>query len=39
VRSIRPGHGLHPKYYKEILGKKFRKNLTKDTPLNWNHIE
>jgi pseudaminic acid synthase len=23
VRSIRPGFGLHPKYYNEILGKKF----------------
>src|SRR5690606_23046855 len=22
VRSIRPGYGLHPKYYNEVLGKK-----------------
>lgn len=22
VRSVRPGYGLHPKYLKEILGKK-----------------
>ncbi len=27
VRSIRPGFGLHPKYYKEILGKKTSKDL------------
>jgi pseudaminic acid synthase len=29
VRSIRPGFGLHPKYFKEILGKKVNKNLDK----------
>ena len=23
VRSVRPGYGLHPKYYNEMLGKKF----------------
>jgi pseudaminic acid synthase len=22
VRSIRPGFGMHPKYYNEILGKE-----------------
>lgn len=39
VRSIRPGYGLHPKYYKEILGKKFRKNFEKGTPLGWGQFE
>lgn len=34
IRSIRPGNGLHPKYYKEILGKKFTKDLDRGTPLN-----
>jgi pseudaminic acid synthase len=24
VRSIRPGYGLHPKYYYEVLGKKIK---------------
>ena len=33
VRSIRPGFGLHPKYLKEILGKKVKKDLKKGTPL------
>ncbi|MBQ2654125.1 MAG: pseudaminic acid synthase [Methanobrevibacter sp.] len=32
VRSIRPGFGLHPKYLKEILGKKVNKDLKKGTP-------
>ena len=29
VKSIRPGFGLHPKYYFKILGKKALKNLEK----------
>ena len=29
VKSIRPGYGLHPKYYKDILGKKFSVDMKK----------
>lgn len=29
VRSIRPGFGLHPKYYNEILGKEAKRDLEK----------
>ncbi len=39
IRSIRPGYGLHPKYYSEILGKKFRKDIQKGTPLSLDLIE
>ena len=28
IRSVRPGYGLHPKYFKEILGKIAVKNYT-----------
>lgn len=38
VRSIRPGFGLHPKYYKDVLGKKATKDIKKGTPLNWDLI-
>lgn len=31
VRSVRPGFGLHPKYMKDILGKKVNKDLDKGT--------
>jgi pseudaminic acid synthase len=31
VRSIRPGFGLHPKFYNEIIGKKATANITKGT--------
>lgn len=31
VRSVRPGFGLHPKYLKDILGKKVNQDLEKGT--------
>jgi len=32
-RSVRPGHGLHPKYLYDVLGKKAKSDLKKGTPL------
>lgn len=29
VRSIRPGFGLHPRFYKDILGKKVKRDVAK----------
>lgn len=39
VRVIRPGLGLAPKHWKEVLGKRFSKDATKGTALSWDHIE
>ena len=39
VRSIRPGYGMHPKHYKEILGKVFSEDLIKGTPLKSESVE
>ena len=39
LRSIRPGHGLHPRHLPEMLGKRAAKNIKKGTPLNWDHVE
>lgn len=36
VRSIRPGYGLHPKHYKDVIGKKAKMNLEFGTPLNFD---
>jgi pseudaminic acid synthase len=33
VRSIRPGYGLHPKYLKELLGKKAERDMKKGEPI------
>lgn len=38
VRCIRPGYGLHPRYYDEILNKKSTQNITAGTPLTWEHL-
>ncbi|RXP45916.1 pseudaminic acid synthase [Lutibacter sp. HS1-25] len=38
VRSIRPGFGMHPKYFNEVLGKVFKQNITEGTPLSWELI-
>ena len=35
VRSIRPGFGMHTKYYESILGKKVNQDISRGTPLNW----
>jgi pseudaminic acid synthase len=40
VRSIRPGYGLHPKYYHQIVGKRrARKDIKAGTPLSWDLID
>ena len=38
VRSIRPGFGMHPKFYKEVLGKKTAHNMEKGDPLHFDSI-
>jgi pseudaminic acid synthase len=38
LRSVRPGFGLHPKYYNEIIGKKSNQDLDKGTPMQLNYI-
>ena len=34
VRSIRPGFGLHPRYFNAILGKQAKRDIVKGTPLS-----
>ena len=38
IRSIRPSGGLHPKYFKKILGKKSKANLKFGTALKSKHF-
>ena len=39
VRSVRPGFGMHPKFYKDILNKKAAVSIEKGTALHRSHIE
>lgn len=39
IRSVRPGHGLPTRHYDEVLGRHFRRDLPKGTPLAWFDIE
>jgi pseudaminic acid synthase len=38
VRSIRPGYGLHPRYYVEVLGAEATQDIIRGTPLTWAMI-
>lgn len=39
LKSIRPGFGIHPRYYNEVLGKKVNSDVKMGTPMNWKYIE
>jgi pseudaminic acid synthase len=39
LRSVRPGFGLHPKYLREMLGKKAVKDIKKGTPMHVSFIK
>ncbi len=36
IRIIRPGLGLAPKYYAQILGKKATQNISRGTAIHWD---
>lgn len=39
VRSIRPGFGMHTRYYKDILGKSAKSDIKKGTPMSFGLLE
>ncbi|HVL41418.1 MAG TPA: pseudaminic acid synthase [Brevundimonas sp.] len=36
LRIIRPGYGLSPKFYEELLGKAVKRDVTLGTPAGWD---
>jgi pseudaminic acid synthase len=39
IKIIRPGQGLHPRYFPSLIGAKLRKDLTYGEPLTEAHLE
>ena len=39
VRSIRPGYGLHPKYLKDVIGRRAKFDIEAGSPLSWDMVE
>jgi pseudaminic acid synthase len=39
VRSIRPGYGLAPKHFNEIIGKTANIDIDRGTPVEWKQIK
>jgi pseudaminic acid synthase len=38
IRSIRPGYGLHTRYFEEILGRSAVRDIQRGTPLTWEMV-
>lgn len=38
MSAIRPGDGLHPKFYKGLIGKKVSQDIKRGTPVDWDLI-
>ena len=38
LRSVRPGKGLAPKYYNQLLGRRIKKDAPKGTPASWDLV-
>lgn len=39
VRCIRPGHGLKPKHFDDVLGKHAKTAVKRGTPMHWDLID
>ena len=38
IRSVRPGHGLAPKHWDQVIGKQVNQAIAPNSPLKWEHI-
>lgn len=39
IRSIRPGHGLHPQCFRDVIGKTARVAIARGTPMAWDLVD
>jgi N-acetylneuraminate synthase len=38
LRTIRPGLGLPPKFYDQLIGRKVRRAVRRGTPMSWDIV-
>lgn len=38
VRSIRPGHGLHPRHLPDVVGRRAAVDVDRGTPMSWDFL-
>ena len=38
LRSIRPGHGLHPRHLHRVIGRRATRKISRGTPLSWELV-
>jgi len=38
LRVVRPGQGLHPRFYEQLLGKRIARDASKGTPVSWEIV-
>jgi N-acetylneuraminate synthase len=39
IRRIRPGFGLAPKYFEQIIGQRVSQNISRGTPVSWSLLD
>mgnify|MGYP001571529340 FL=1 len=39
IRIIRPGFGIAPKHYEQLIGMKVTKDICKGTPFSWEYVK
>jgi len=39
IKSVRPGYGISPSYYKKIIGKKLKRAIEKHAPVSFDDFE
>ncbi len=39
IRRIRPGMGLEPKYFDQLIGRRVNQDVSRGTPVKWTHFD
>lgn len=39
IKSVRPGYGILPKYFDQIIGKRLKEDVQSNTPVKFKHFE